>query len=1029
KIGPIYYDIADIFGSQNFSIIEGDNFVGFDETGWSPLNNGSINLTYANDNLQWIGMTQLLCATPTPVNLDIIINGIGGWMASAYFDNSTGGILLYRNDTTGTLRWYNATDPTRNLTMIFNTTDGVCEFWFVNNGSVYRNYTRIYSPMPFTDPITINWGVNIGDEVYYQVNAESEEPFQSFVGQYINITIEQLYYDVISLAGPPRNWSIINGSVYLGTLGMWMPLTQGVQLTLANYDLQWSGPTPVIPATPLPINLDLLIKGVIGQFVFPTSFDNSSGNYAIFKDDANGVLRYYNTLDPNLNLTLVFNTTNGICEEYILNNGTYFKNYTRVLSIPELNVTWGVAPNDTIFWQIHQDANDSLDYESGILSVTIQDIFYEIVEFQDVGPLNVSVVYGWQRIENAADSIENLPDVDGNPTNLTYANSMIFTTGEYTVFLYFVPLPVKMDVMDLVIAPRMIEYFFNNDTLNMVSEWNSSTGWYHLYNQSDPTIYLEYRFNTTNGICMSAYINNGTIEFNATFYSYAYNLRPYIVGTNETSYIVGTTGNNVQFNVTDDDGLNYYEIYIDGTVQYVGTLSGTADSIIYNIDGLSLGIHDLLLIVHDINERYRFHHVNITVTPDLPPTVVGPGSFTLYSNTTGNEIQWNASDDNSLASYDIYVNGLPDSGGSLTGSSTNIRYNVDWLPVGNNIINITVYDTAGNNASHSLNVTVIFDVAPIVSTPPDISFVAGVFGNNINWSITDDKYLDTYEILVNGTLNASGSLNGSIATNVVFNVDNFTLGTFNVTIIVQDNVSHVVQDTVIATVSPDQPPVITGPSALNYTEGDTGNYINWTIADDVGIVNYSIYIDGVENITGTNDSIQFNVDGFAIGTYNVTIIAVDTIGQQAQATIIVTVLPQSDTTDPVVSDAPDITIEEGTTGNLIQWAISDNYKLANYSIYINGGLNTTVDLNGTQAATVDFSADSFTAGTYNVTIVVVDLAGNSASDTVIVTVNPATPPPSEPEQIPGYAFNIILLATLVAIALLSMKYKKTFRTA
>ncbi|MHA1369961.1 MAG: hypothetical protein ACTSRA_09640, partial [Promethearchaeota archaeon] len=261
------------------------------------------------------------------------------------------------------------------------------------------------------------------------------------------------------------------------------------------------------------------------------------------------------------------------------------------------------------------------------------------------------------------------------------------------------------------------------------------------------------------------------------------------------------------------------------------------------------------------------------------------------------------------------------------------------------------------------------------------------------------------------------------------NVDNFTLGTFNVTIIVQDNVSHVVQDTVIATVSPDQPPVITGPSALNYTEGDTGNYINWTIADDVGIVNYSIYIDGVENITGTNDSIQFNVDGFAIGTYNVTIIAVDTIGQQAQATIIVTVLPQSDTTDPVVSDAPDITIEEGTTGNLIQWAISDNYKLANYSIYINGGLNTTVDLNGTQAATVDFSADSFTAGTYNVTIVVVDLAGNSASDTVIVTVNPATPPPSEPEQIPGYAFNIILLATLVAIALLSMKYKKTFRTA
>jgi hypothetical protein len=208
---------------------------------------------------------------------------------------------------------------------------------------------------------------------------------------------------------------------------------------------------------------------------------------------------------------------------------------------------------------------------------------------------------------------------------------------------------------------------------------------------------------------------------------------------------------------------------------------------------------------------------------------------------------------------------------------------------------------------------------------------------------------------------------------------------YNYTIIVTDFGGNTAVDTVIVTVIDDlTTPTIDHPEDQIINEGTTGNTIVWTPSDDYPI-EYQILRDGIELESDDWDggTISISIDGLGLGTYNYTLIVIDIGGNSASDTVWVTVV---DGTPPVIDSPDDIAYDEGTTGHSITWNPSDLHP-ASYTIYRDGSVIETDDWDG---SAITISVDGLSVGTYNYTIVVTDVAGNRASDTVFVVVEAVT---------------------------------------
>ena len=92
--------------------------------------------------------------------------------------------------------------------------------------------------------------------------------------------------------------------------------------------------------------------------------------------------------------------------------------------------------------------------------------------------------------------------------------------------------------------------------------------------------------------------------------------------------------------------------------------------------------------------------------------------------------------------------------------------------------------------------------------------------------------------------------------------------------------------------------------------------------------------------------------------------------------------------NPYVSDAADFAYDEGDTGNTISWTATDMFP-ATYTIYKDGVPEQTGFWNSVTPITIN--VDGLAAGTYVYLLVVVDRVGNTAQDSVTITVNPIIP--------------------------------------
>lgn len=168
-----------------------------------------------------------------------------------------------------------------------------------------------------------------------------------------------------------------------------------------------------------------------------------------------------------------------------------------------------------------------------------------------------------------------------------------------------------------------------------------------------------------------------------------------------------------------------------------------------------------------------------------------------------------------------------------------------------------------------------------VNSPTDIMYDIYQTGFTISWRITDPDAVDPVYTIYRDGLQIENSewVSGTL---IPISVDGLGVGIYNFSIIATDGYGGRIQDDVKVTVV-NPGPILTSPADLNLAYDFGSATITWTVTDStIDSASYIIFVDGVENVTGTwvnGDEIVFNITGFKPGDYTISLLVEDGLGK------------------------------------------------------------------------------------------------------------------------------------------------------
>jgi hypothetical protein len=439
-------------------------------------------------------------------------------------------------------------------------------------------------------------------------------------------------------------------------------------------------------------------------------------------------------------------------------------------------------------------------------------------------------------------------------------------------------------------------------------------------------------------------------------------------------------------------------------------------------------------------------HTSMSFTIDTtPPTVtVDSPTATTYSTDT---ITVDFSGD--AIHYWYYITGID--GVNQTWTSTTLRSLAD----GSYTLHAYGNDTIGNEAHISVSFTIdttppsvtvdspIATVYPTNTITVDLSgdaiyywyYIAGVDGVNQTWTTTIQRSLADGSY----TLHAYG--NDTIGNEAHISVS-FTIDTTPPTVTIDSpTATPYPTDTVTVDLSGDAVHYwyyIVGVDRVNQTwtsrtqrSLDDGSYILYAYGNDtvgnevrtsvkftIDTIPPSITIDSPTTMAYPTDTITIDLSGDAAhywyyiagvdgdkqiwvsttqrslsdGSYTLHAYGNDSAGNEAHTSVNFTI----DTTPPTIDHPDDIIYIEGVSPNNIIWNPADNNP-GNYTVTRNGVI---VDSGLWDGGSVTISIKGLSAGNYTFVCTVYDKAGNSISETVLVSI---------PEKVDGFPWLPMLL--------------------
>ncbi|MFW9993792.1 MAG: NosD domain-containing protein [Candidatus Odinarchaeota archaeon] len=379
---------------------------------------------------------------------------------------------------------------------------------------------------------------------------------------------------------------------------------------------------------------------------------------------------------------------------------------------------------------------------------------------------------------------------------------------------------------------------------------------------------------------------------------------------------------------------------------------------------------------------------------------------TIYNNT-GYGIEMNG------AKNEIYLNFFINNSNTPQAYDDSLDNSWNGSMYGNYWSDYTGMDTVGNDGIGDTNYTLagtpsVNDTLPLVagilsdlstlqaSGPGNQLFEAGSTGTyTISWlPVTNIQVNTTYKLYIDDSLEDSGNWTAGTAIQWPVDLASLVMDTeYNYTLVVTDYSNKTVTDTVLLMVKDRTDPVITAIAGFAAEAGPDAGVLAFN-ATDLYSDTYTLYLDDAVNKTDSWTSgtvVTVQLENLPPGVYNFTLVVLDTSGNGATLTVLVTL---EDTVDPVITytGTETITFEEGSTGNAFNITATDLYP-GNFTLYQNGtGVGTYNWTSGT-TVTVSFDGLSLPVGVYNFTLNVLDTSGNGATLMVTVTVT-AKPAPS-----------------------------------
>ncbi|MFW9854468.1 MAG: NosD domain-containing protein [Candidatus Thorarchaeota archaeon] len=676
------------------------------------------------------------------------------------------------------------------------------------------------------------------------------------------------------------------------------------------------------------------------------------------------------------NVTVTFRDTDGNIEsntifvtvlDTIPPNLTSGKVFTFMEDLPDKSINWTLMDlypwNYTIFKDGVLYANGS--WQSGqtiIVNVTSLPLgVYEFILYANDSSSNINSSTHYVVI------YDGTAPVVSQPTNISY---------EYG---YFTP-PITWIATDK--HPENYTVFVDD------SEYTNGTWTSGSYIYFDPAGFTPGTYNVT----IIVYDTSGLNATSTVFVTVLPDSTIPIVTSPGNQTIAENTSITIVSWTASDYNPTTYEIYQNGVLiqSDIWNNSFPIELIIYDA---VVGIYNYTIILKDISNLTTSDTIFVAVEPLVGTAINHPLDITYTEGMTNNLIYWSIIS-NETGSYTIYQDDFPVDGGNWT-NNTLINYSVDNLGPGT--YNFTLW--VNTSQSYILNDTVfvfvtIDSMAPNISDETDFIILEHSFDNNITWTVSDLNP-DIYVIYRNNSIVQSGPW---IGTTIVIAIPDLPPRIYNYTLMVYDIRGSVAQDTVFVTILDNTAPIILNSPQNQAVENSTGLILSW-VAIDYNPTTYSMVLANGTVLGGTWENytfIAFVLDDLSLGDHIFTITFSDFYGLTTSSYVTISVV---DITSPIISHLPDQTYVEGTASVIITWEISDNDAGA-YEIYLDGV--PYYSDRWIKNSSVSIDVGNSPAGTYNYTVVVTDYSGNTAVDTVIVTVNkihPITTDPLNPDPI------------------------------
>ena len=198
----------------------------------------------------------------------------------------------------------------------------------------------------------------------------------------------------------------------------------------------------------------------------------------------------------------------------------------------------------------------------------------------------------------------------------------------------------------------------------------------------------------------------------------------------ETEFSSEKKNNRLEWIITEKNQKNY-SIYIDGELQKTETLTNITTAISLLLDTLAIGEHDITIISYDQLNNKNTKRVKITIEDRSPPELYIPKEVIVVDGEVLTNNTWRAVDENPNF-YLIRLNGSIIQTGNWS-SDELLQLPVEQLDVGEYNLEITVFDTTGNNQTELVKVIVtknmesnIPNVIVIIVIPIFLMIIAGI---------------------------------------------------------------------------------------------------------------------------------------------------------------------------------------------------------------------------------------------------------------------------------------------------------------